>query len=130
MSSLRLAEELASRLSTIVPSGYSVRAEGPSVRVSSGNVQLGGSSAALIVDEKDNRSSDQKIENAIRSVLSRIQDCVMQALTEPWPQTQNGQIALPGARSDGKSVFLWYGVEDDPDVLLSPINIEEMGKPD
>jgi hypothetical protein len=42
-------------------------------------------------------------------VLSSVQDGVSEATAEPWPSLPHGGMALPGTRTDGRSVYLWYG---------------------
>jgi hypothetical protein len=120
--SRNLAVELVARLSKVVPAQFQVRAEGQDIGVYIQGRSLGGSGATSIVEEEDDRDLSDKAEVAIRAVLDAVQDCIVEYLHEPWPRARDGALAMPGARSDGKHVYFWYG----PDVEFSPIDLKRI----
>jgi hypothetical protein len=107
--SSNLAVELAARLEAVVPANFSIRAEGDQIGVYQGERLLGGSAAASIVDEEDERALSEKIAAASRAVLDAVQDCIIEELHEPWPRMVDGSLALPESETDGRRVYFWYG---------------------
>jgi hypothetical protein len=105
--SSNLAVELAARLEAVVPANFSVRADGDQIGVYQGERLLGGSAAASIVDEEDERALSEKIAAASRAVLDAVQDCIIEELHEPWPRMVDGSLALPGSETDGRRVYFW-----------------------
>ena len=123
-----LAAAVASRLATIIPSPFSVIAEGEEVKLyseRSGSRLLGVSPAAAILEDSDDRSLLEKMEVAALAIVSAIQDCVAEEMREPWPVQRDGAMALPQARSEGMSVIIWFGSEEAPDIALAPIKLSE-----
>lgn len=124
-SSPRLASALASRLDSKVPDDIVVRADGTNVIVVHGDREFGASGATQIVDDEDGRSLAERVETVVRAVLSGVQDCVVEELTEPWPTNGSGGLAFPGARVVGHEVRSWYGEEQAPAMRLGTISFEE-----
>lgn len=126
-SSHKLAAALAGRLNEVVPVPCRVYAEGYDVGVDARDMPIGGSSASFIVDEDDDRTLGEKIETAVRAVLSGVQDCISEFLTEQWPSIDGRGMAMPGARSDEERVYLWYGEnEGAPVISMPPIRIADI----
>ena len=74
VSSRELAAALAARLSAIVPRGFSVRSDGTNLKVYLNGELVGGSAALEIIEDDDDRSVEERIEDAVGGVLSAIQD--------------------------------------------------------
>lgn len=106
--SRELARALARRLSAIVPPPVSVRTEGSSVVVLTDESVIGGSPAAEIADEIDDRSSVERIASAASAVLSGVQDIVMRHLATQWPLDSAGRAAMPYARIEGHQVVIGF----------------------
>ncbi len=106
-SSHKLAVALAARLNDIVPVPFRVQAKGGDVHVDAPDVCVGGSSAPTIVEDDDDRTVGEKIETALRAVLSSVQDDISEFLTEPRPSADGCGMAMPGARSDEQWIHLW-----------------------
>jgi hypothetical protein len=120
-----LAAKLADRLNQIVPAGLSVRSENASLAVYSRDQNLGGSAALTIIDNEDGRSLEEKIEIAVTSTLSGIQDCIVEALTGSWPgQSGPGpDLPLPDCRIVGDQLRVWFGDEKEPVISLPSIRV-------
>ncbi len=129
-SSHRLAAAVASRLAAVAPVPLTVRAEGEVVSVygtTESSKSLGGSAAATIVEELDDRTIAEKIEAAVHAMLSGVQDVVTEVSRQPWPRAERGGMALPNVRSDGTRVHLWYGDDERaPVIRFPPIAIAEV----
>ena len=122
----RLAAALAARLDKVAPDSFAVRARGETVDVYSGEILLGGSTAATIVEDDDDRTLARKLESAVYSVLDIIQDCISEHLREPWPAYPGRRMANPGTRAEGTRVYAWFGDENAPALTLSPIEVSEI----
>lgn len=103
-----LARALARSLSTIMPPPVSVRTEGNAVVVVANELVLGGSPAAEIADESDDRSTIERVASAASAVLSGVQDIVMRHFATQWPLDSMGRTALPYARIDGRRVAIGF----------------------
>jgi hypothetical protein len=126
-SSRKLALALAERLGEILPPPLVVRALGDCLEVQADGTGWGGSAAAAIVEEEDGRSLAERVETAVRAILSGVQDAAAEYLTLPWPLDAAGAMALPDARTDAERVFAWFGdCEADAAVTLRPIALAEL----
>lgn len=125
-SSHNLAEVLANRLSAVIPGSCEVRSVGSDVFVDAWGVMIGGSSASSLVDDVDDRAVRERLEVAVRAVLSTVQDDISRFLSEPWPSTDGGQMAMPNARSDAEWVYLWFGDERLPVINMPAIRISDV----
>lgn len=126
-SSRKLAIALAERLGKTVPAPLALRSLGSGVNLYVGEQQVGGSSAAIIIEDKDSRTASERVETAVLGVLEDIQNCVMLYLTEEWPTETGGELALPGTRTDADRVHFWYGAsEDKPVISFRPIEVQEI----
>ena len=133
-AAVRLAAALAARLNAVVPRPFRVRAEGGWVARYHGESWEGSSDVAGVLDQPiapDETDEQWKFPGLAAGIawnaLSSVQDGVSETTTEPWPQLPGGGMALPGTRTDGERVFLWYGPdhesEADAVLLLPPISL-------
>lgn len=123
-SSRKLAQELATRLSQIIPPPFTAHADGDSVSILAEGVLIGSSEATAIVDDDDGRPLGQKYETAVRSVLGAVQDCITEHLEVPWPRPVGQSMPMPGARWNGLRVHMWYGDDEDiATVNFPPIDV-------
>lgn len=142
-ASVRLAAALAERLGPVLPAPFRVRAEGGWVALYRGGEWDGSSGVALVLDHvidpdrPDYPPGEQDWPLAARAasvadgVLSSVQDAVTEATTEPWPALPGGGMALPGARTDGERVYLWYGPDEGAPVLaFAPIVLADLLPPE
>ena|SRR5215207_2614680 len=121
-SSHELALALAQRIGTVLPPPLTAAASGPHVELHADGARVGGSAAAAIADEEDDRTFAERVETATLAVLSTLQDDVAEYLTVEWPREADGAMALPGARVAGGRVHLWFGrSESAPAVGFDPI---------
>lgn len=122
-SSRELAAALAGRLNQIVPAGFTVRSEGVSLNVYQDGRDLGGSPALEILADRDGRGVDEKIETAVRAVLSDVQDRIIDARKGPWPEGfgRGADLPVPDARVTGDRLRLWFGDENAPVISVAPI---------
>jgi hypothetical protein len=121
-----LARALASRLASVAPDGISVSAREDRVIVcAQGDLECGSGS---IIDASDDRPLAAKITATILSTLSTVQDYISESLTEQWPRSPSGSMALPGARCDGAHAHLWFGDEHSPTIALLPIDIAALDR--
>jgi hypothetical protein len=93
-----------------MPPSVSVRTEGNAVVVVASESVLGGSPAAEIADEVDERSPVERIASAASAVLSGVQDIVMRHFAKQWPLDTAGRAALPYARIDGRRIAIGFEV--------------------
>jgi len=136
-AAVRLATALAERLDAVVPRPFRVRAEGAWVAFYHGEAWDGSSDVAGVLDqpidpdETDERWTFPGLAAGVAwNALSGAQDGVAETTTEPWPRLPGGGMAMPGTRTDGERVFLWYGPsherEDGAVLSLRPIVLAEL----
>lgn len=126
-SSLKFAQALAERVGEILPPPLTIRADGGNLVVSADGVSQGGSGAAMIVEDDDDRTVAERVECAARAVLDGIQDDVSEYLTLPWPADADGRMATAGVRVDEARVHLWFGSTESAAVItLSPIDLDDL----
>lgn len=127
VSSRKVAELLATRLNRILPGGLSAASNGVSVGVYGRGRLLCGSGAAIIIEDGGG-SEEDRLETAIRAVLSAVQDCVMSSLSRQWPVASDGTVGMPDARIAGGRAHLWFGSEHSPIAFMPPIEIAELSE--
>jgi hypothetical protein len=97
LSSEELATASVRSLRGIVPdrSGVGLSAEGGTVRI------IDSVTSPVLVDLSTfgvaGRLTPAEAVTAVAAVLSTVQDVVCEALTDPWPRTEAGGLALPEA---------------------------------
>jgi len=123
LSSDRFAEAIATRLNAVVPAGLSVRAEGSGVNLYD-PAPWGASWAADFITRDDGHSVAERLASVAESIMSSIQDEVMESTHEPWPGGPAGG-ALPDARVIGAQLHMWFGDEKNPVLRLEPIYLSE-----
>ena len=125
LSPRRFAAAMAERLNGVVPSELAVRSDGPSVDVYGRSTNRHASAAADIT-EQDGRSLVERLDTAALSILGGTQDAVMEILTEQWPLGPNGGVVYPNARVEGGRLFMWFGDERAPVIVLPPLNVADI----
>ncbi len=125
-SSRRLAAALAGRLGLAVPLPCTVGAVGDQVVVRGASGSACWSSVSQILYDDDGRALEERTETIVRSVLSMVQDCVMEESAAPWPVTPDGVLGMPGARVGDSLVRLWFGHEATPAITFPPIGFAEI----
>lgn len=129
-SSHKLTKLIAVRIGQILPAPLTVRTEGEALQILDGGNVVGGSQASMILSDGDSRSMRERVPTAVRAVLSALQDDVSAYLQTPWPSPDNVQMFLPGARTDGDKILLWYGDENDQShIVMEPINVGDLDLP-
>ena len=121
---MRFAAALAERLDAVVPHPFRVRAEEGLVSLYDGDAWHSSSDVAGLLDQEvdseappgERHSFASLAAMVARNVLSRVQDGIAEATTEPWPKLPRGGMAQCGARTDGEQVYLWYGSEYDQEM--------------
>ena len=141
LAAVRLASALAERLDAVVPRPIRVRAEGGWVSLYVGEQPYASIGVAAVLDqeidsdEKDveRRSFAERAATVVWNALSSAQDTVAETTTEPWPRLPGGSMALPGTRTDGERVFLWYGADHATEagavLPLAPVSLVELSGP-
>lgn len=131
LSAARLAAALATRLDTVAPSPFRVRAAGTDLCVD--HPTGWGTTMPLdwIEDEAEDRSAAELAELVAWNALSSLQDAVAESSKEPWPELAPRVLALPGTRRDASHVYLWYGPSKHTAVVaLEPISLAEVAHPE
>ena len=137
-AALRLAAALAECLNVVVPRPFRVTAEGRWVSLYEGDRWDGSSDVASVLDQETDPDAAEGAEGSFawmvamvaEGVLSKVQDGVAEATTEPWPSLPHGGMAFSGARTDGDQVVLWYGPAYDREagavVVFPPIRVNAL----
>ena len=138
LAARRLAALLAQRLDAVVPRPFRVHADAGTVTLYEGAAFDSCNYLATLLDwELDpHAAAGERGSFAWRAaavsegVLSSVQDGVSEGTADAWPPLASGGMALPGTRTDGASVFLWYGPhydrEDDAVLSFEPIELAEL----
>jgi hypothetical protein len=137
-ASIRLAAALAARLDVVVPDPFRVRAEDDRVALYRGDAFDSSIGVAGVLDQEvdphaaagERHSFAWFAAMVSESVLSSVQDGVSEATTEPWPPLSRDRMAYSGARTDGTSVYVWYGPDYEREVeavvAFPPILVAEL----
>ena len=133
-AAVRLAVALAERLDAVVSAPFRVRAEGGWVALYHGETLDGSAQVAETLDQATDRAALARYAAwAAEQVLSSVQDGVAEWTTEWWPLLPGGGMALPGARTDGEHVYLWYGPDGEREagavLAFPPISVADLGSP-
>jgi hypothetical protein len=116
-----LAQELAWRMSDVVPSGIKVTALEDMLWFESVSHSGKAGSYACQWLYKGEGEPDRLLIDACWHALDDLQDFVDETTTEPWP----GETTPPkaGARLEDGSIILWFGDPDTPDLVLESLSI-------
>jgi hypothetical protein len=128
----RLTEELVARLAQIAPAGLVVRRTADGIEISRGS--FGEVQAVAPIVDQDVGSIDENVETAARSVLSGLQEFVMECDSGIWP-TRPGHSDSPASapsaeaeiREDGQLHLWWAGAGLQPVLELDPIPVSSLG---
>lgn len=127
-SSHRLAVALATRLNKVVPPPFRLVPQADLLYVYRGPALESVQSLEIVDDES--RDPSERLETAVLSVINTLQDDISEHMRTPWPSHDGRAMALAEARSDGKSVHIWYGDRQAPVLTIPPISIDEIIEPD
>ena len=122
----QFARTLVERLGPVLPAGFTVRADGDVVRIEGGE-GLGASASLALLDPEE--AEPQDYADAAWNVLSMAQDVVSETAAEPWPAPMGSadDIPEPGTRVEGLTIHLYFGPDEQPVLLLSPIDLGQEG---
>jgi hypothetical protein len=123
ISPAQLARALVERLAPILPPGFAVRSKGDFVAIDAPGGLGGGTALAGLLDPDDLEPQDYA--DAAFNVLSLAQDVVSETAADPWPAAigPGRNLAEPGAQIEGGTIRLFFGAEDQPVVILPPIDL-------
>jgi len=124
MTPADFARALADRLASLLPGGFSVRAEGETVTIEPPDrVPASTSLSHIDPDEPD----PEDYASAAWTVLSMAQDVVNETSGDPWPAGlgPGTDLAEPGTRAEGGTILLWFGAEDQPVLRLPAIDLND-----
>jgi hypothetical protein len=138
LAARRLAELLALRLDAVVPRPFRVQADAGTVALHEGAAFDSSNYLATLLDwaldpnaaAGERGSFAWRVAAVSEGVLSSVQDGISEGTSDPWPPLASGGMAMPGTRTDGASVFLWYGPHYDREVdavlSFAPIALAEL----
>jgi hypothetical protein len=133
-----LAAALAARLDAVVPDRFRVYAESDRVALYCGDAFDSSIGVSGVLDQEvDPQAADGERHSfawfatmVSEGVLSSVQDGVSEATAEPWPPLSDSRMAYSGARTDGKSVYLWYGPDYEREtnavIAFAPILVTDL----
>jgi hypothetical protein len=124
MSPEQFAAALVERLAPILPAGFSARADAGGVCIDAPDGLGSATSVADLLDRDDLEPQDYA--DVAWAVLSMAQDVVSETTTDPWPVAMGStrDLAEPGTRVEGGTVHLYFGAEEQPVLILPPVQIE------
>jgi hypothetical protein len=120
----QFARALVERLAPILPPGFTARAQGDFVAIDPPDGPGGGTTLAGLLDRDDLEPQDYA--DAAWNVLSLAQDVVSETMADPWPAAMGPgrDLAEPGAQIEGDTIRLFFGAEDQPVLILPPIDLK------
>ena len=122
----RLATLLARRLNDVVPAPFRLDAKNGLLHLYIED-EWDTTSFTLDIVEDETREFAERLESAVASILSSIQDSISEHLRTPWPSADGRAMAVPGVGSDTKSIHLWYGDDERSAIVSIPaIQIAEI----
>jgi hypothetical protein len=87
-------------------------------------------SVGWIEDEPPDRTAAELASLIIGNTLDELQDCVSESSREPWPALSKTTMAPVNVRTDGVSIFFWYGIsEATPVIGFAPIALRDLAHP-
>ena len=120
-----LARIIATRLDSVVPAPFRLNAQGGRIEIYAGENFDSSPSLEMIADDQS-RELAERLETAVSSVLSQVQDAISEHLHTPWPSVDGRHMALPGVRVDAELIHLWYGEERAPVLKISAVKIADI----
>lgn len=137
-ASIHLAAALAERVNAVVPTPFRVRADNGRVALYCGDAFDSSIGVSGVLDQEVDPQAAPSERHSFawfaamvsESVLSSVQDGVSEGTAEPWPPLSRSRMAYPGARTDGTSVYLWYGPDSEREagavIAFLPILIADL----
>jgi hypothetical protein len=130
LSATRLAAILADRLDPIAPRPFRVTARGTDLVIEHPHNWGCVMDVSWIEDEGEDRTAAQLTGLVVGNALNELQDAVSESSKDPWPALSPTVMAPYHVRSDGTSVFFWYGTfEAAPVIGFTPIALSEVSRP-
>ncbi len=120
-----LAIALECRLNDVIPAPFRLAAENGLIHMYIDEEPDGAISIVAIVED-ETRELSERLESAVHTVLSMVQDDISEHLRTPWPSTDGRTMAMPGVRIDAEVVHLWYGGERAPVLRMPAIRIADI----
>jgi len=119
----KLAQALAAVLQTAVPTWLSVTAADEHLLLTAP-----AGMPHTIYSWEDDVADDALCQTLGCHALDELQDFVCEYTTTPWPPVPGraADMALPGARVQQDSLYLWYGEPDAPTLQVTPIDLREI----
>lgn len=142
LAALRLATLLAQRLDAVVPRPFRIQADAGMVSLYEGAAFDSSSDVTGVLDQEldpdaaigERGSFAWQAAGVAWNALSSVQDGVSEGTTDAWPSLPGGNLALPGTRTDGVSIFMWYGPDHDKEIdaalSFAPIVLAELLAPE
>lgn len=124
MNATQLCKSLAPRLQKAVPSGFNVTCNNKDdlVFFADGYPGRSGAYVAQFFGALPGDPADLLVE-ACTYILSALQDYVAELSTDPWPGKRS--MPVPGCRLASDKIYLWYGEEGMPLLVIDPIPLTE-----
>jgi hypothetical protein len=121
-SATAFAQQLAARLSRVLPRGFSASSVGAAVHLHS---QDGYSATVWVNLVDDVERGSERYATAAWQVLSTAQDVVSEATGSPWPKAAGAilDLALPFTRVEERTLHLGFGDESAPAIRLAPMTL-------
>jgi hypothetical protein len=130
ISAARLAAILADRLNPVAPRPFRITARGTDLVIEHPQNWGCVMDVSWIEDEGEDRTAAQLTGLVVGNALNELQDAVSESSKDPWPALSPTVMAPCHVRSDGTSVFFWYGTfEAAPVIGFTPIALSEVSRP-
>jgi hypothetical protein len=113
----KLARLVAERIGVILPPRFAVRAFGARIDLVDGAVVFGACHSAAVVDDPRGGTLRRRVVTAVGSILSEIQDELMEHLTMQWPVDSDGSVGMPYVATDQLEVWSGFAREDGTPLL-------------
>lgn len=113
----RFVKAVGDGLQLMLPAGFEIREAGGQLAVTT---QLG--TDFLLLGENINANLEEgsaetdAISIATLNIMNELQDIVTRSSTVPWPQdhtTRRHEFAPPHAEIRGRTLYLWFGTEEE-----------------
>jgi hypothetical protein len=130
ISAARLAAILADRVDPVAPRPFRMRAIGADLLLEHPNGWGCTLSVGWIEDEVAGRTAAQLASLIVGNALDELQDTVSESSRQPWPALSKTTMAPVNVRTDGVSIFFWYGLsEATPVIGFAPIALGDLARP-
>lgn len=131
ISAARLTAILADRVDPIAPRPFRMRAIGTDLLLEHPNGWGATMAVGWIEDEEEaaDRTPAELASLIVGNALDELQDSVSESSKEPWPALSKTTMAPVNVRTDGVSIFFWYGIsEATPVIGFAPIALRDLAR--